>query len=63
MQSKRDQEFERRLHFQTRKKMATLNKMKSDTKYKFRVTAFLLDEQLGNAATSDWISTLNGKKS
>jgi 1,4-alpha-glucan branching enzyme len=59
MQSKRGQQFERRLHFQTRKKMATLDKMKSGTKYKFRVT----DEQLGNAATSDWISTLNGKKS
>jgi hypothetical protein len=51
----------RTLIFQTRKKLATLRDLTQNMLYQIRVLAVLQDGQLGDASTSDWISTLNGK--
>jgi len=41
--------------------LVKLHDLTKDTLYRFRVLAILQDGQLGNASTSDWISTLNRK--
>ncbi|XP_069683137.1 tyrosine-protein kinase receptor torso-like [Periplaneta americana] len=43
----------------TRRRLTTVHGLMSDVEYQFRVRAFSPEGQLGRAATSDWISTLN----